>query len=174
MASPGEAALRLLECVTDALSDAERPVCKSYRTVGTPVIARCCDCEDDDFPGEGELSIHFRRLFDADASTLIEVQRVRPCKGGPVAAQYRLVLARCFPTIDEYGELPSEETLEAAAAEQHQDVDLMWQALACCTGMDVRVDDISVDLGPKSGCSLIYADVTAAVRVPPLPTPESL
>lgn len=116
----------------------------------------------------GELSIHFRRMFDADPNTLNEVQRVRPCRGGTVAAQYRLVLARCFPTIDESGELPDTEFLQESSVELQRDAELMWQAIACCTGLTLRIDDLSVDLGPKGGCSIVFADVTVQIQVPPL------
>lgn len=164
--SPSEAAQLLLGCVCDALSNDGRAVCKCYQTIGVPVIVRCCECDDGDFLGTGELSIHFRRLFDADPSSLLEIQRVRPCKGGVTAAQYRLVLARCFPTINEHGELPDPADLEDAAADQHRDIELVWWALACCSDIDLRIDDVGIDLAPQIGCSLIYADVTVAVHVP--------
>lgn len=159
---------RLLEVVADALSDDLRPVCKVYQALGTPVIFTCCDCDDGE--GNGELSIHFRRLFDADSETLDEVQRVRPCKGGVTAANVRLVLARCRPLLNEQGELPDPETITEAANDQIRDGELMWQALAC-SGLSLRIDDISADLSEPGTCSLIYADVTVAVRVPALPTP---
>lgn len=161
----------LLTCVSEALSADLRPVCKAYQTVGTPMILTCCECDNEGT--NGELSIHFRRLFDADASTLNEIQRVRPCKGGVVAVQFRLVLARCFPTIDERGEIPDADTFQAAAEDLHRDTELVWQSLACCAGMDLRIDDVSVDLGPKSGCSVMYADVTTAVRIPAIPDDQS-
>lgn len=165
-ATLSETSRTLLTCVESALEADLRPVCKAYQTIGTPVIFTCCECDDG---MNGELSIHFRRLFDADPSTLNEVQRVRPCKGGVVAAQFRLVLARCFPTIDEKGELPDKEFLEEAADDLQRDAELMWQSLACCTGLDIKIDDVSVDLGPKGGCSIVFADVTTQVRVPALP-----
>lgn len=161
-----ETAQTLLTCVESALEADLRPVCKAYQTIGTPVIFTCCECDDG---MNGELSIHFRRMFDADPSTLNEVQRIRPCKGGVVAAQFRLVLARCFPTIDEKGELPSKEFLEEAADDLQRDAELMWQSLACCTGLDLKIDDLSVDLGPKGGCSIVFTDVTTQVIVPALP-----
>lgn len=161
-----ETAQSLLECVEQALEADLRPVCDVYQTVGTPVIVACCDCEDEK---NGELSIHFRRLFDADSSSLIEVQRVRPCKGGVTAAQFRLVLARCFPTIDEHGELPSKEALREAEDDLQRDAELVWQALACCTDLNLRIDDLSVDLGPLGGCRIVFADVTAQVLIPALP-----
>lgn len=168
-----ETSERLLACVGDALAAAERPVCSSYQTVGTPVILTCCDCEGEDgAEGNGELSIHFRRLFDADPSTLTEVQRVRPCKGGVTAAQFRLVIARCFPTVTEAGEIPGHDLQEDAALDLQQDTELMWQALACCPDLPIKIDDLSVDLGPRGGCSIVFADVTTQVLVPPLPPPS--
>ena len=160
----------LLTCVEGALNAGLRPVCKSYQTVGTPVIFNCCECDEG---MNGELSIHFTRLFDADPSSLLETVRIRPCRGGIVAAQFRLVLARCYPMIDEHGEIPSTEFLDESAEDLHLDSELMWQSLACCTGLDLKIDDLSVDLGPKGGCSVVYADVTAQVRVPSLPDNSS-
>lgn len=161
-----ETSERLLACVGDALAAALRPVCSSYQTVGTPVILTCCDCPETEEEANGELSIHFRRLFDADPQSLVEVQRVRPCRGGITAAQFRLVIARCFPTVNEKGEVPDTATQEEAALDLQQDTELMWQALACCTGLDLRIDDLSVDLGPRGGCSIVFADVTVQVLVP--------
>lgn len=155
----------LLSTVTAALSNALRPVCKSYTSLGTPVILTCCDC--DEMGTNGEISVHFRRLFDAESSTLIEVQRVRPCRGGVTAAQFRLVLARCSPIIDSHGELPSADEFTEAADDQMEDVQLIWQSLAT-SGLALRIDDISIDLGEPGMCSIVLADVTVAVGVPPL------
>lgn len=161
----------LLTCVSDALSDDLRPVCKVYQTHGTPVIFQCCEC--DDAGANGEVSIHFRRLFDADASTLDEVRRVRPCRGGLTAAQFRIVLARCRPIIDEHGEIPAPEVLTEHTQDQLRDVELLWQSIACCSGLDLRVDDVSADLSDPGTCSVIYADITVAIAVPALPDPGS-
>lgn len=164
----------LLKCVEQALEDSLRPVCRSYQTVGTPVIASCCECSDGE---NGELSIHFRRMFDADANTLSEVQRIYPCHGGVVAAQFRLVLARCFPTINERGELPTPEFLTDAADDLADDSNIMWRSLSCCPDFPVRIDDLSVDLGPSGGCSIVYVDVTTRILVPAIvadqPIPQS-
>lgn len=165
----------LLTAVSDALSDDLRPVCKVYQTHGLPVIFQCCECEDPDDPdleSNGEISIHFRRLFDADASTLNEVQRVRPCKGGVTAAQFRMVLARCRPIINEAGEIPPPDELTQHTQDQIRDIELLWQSLNCA-GIDVRIDDISADLSEPGTCSIIYADVTAQVHIPALPVPGS-
>lgn len=164
-----QVAQTLLDCVCDALSADLRPVCECYQALGTPVILSCCDCDDE---ANGELSIHFRRLFDADPSTLLENQRVRPCKGGATAAQFRLVLARCRPILNDKGELPPKDEITDAANDQIRDTELMWQALACCSELDLRIDDISADLSEPGMCSIIYADVTVAMTVPALPTED--
>jgi len=164
-----DTANEILSAVSDALSDDLRPVCKTYTALGTPIILNCCECEDE---VNGELSIHFRRLYDADPSTLNEVQRVRPCKGGKTAAQFRLVLARCRPIINEHGELPEPSMITEAAEDQIRDSELLWQSLAC-TDMDLRIDDVSIDLSDPGMCSVIFADITVAVMVPALPTGSS-
>lgn len=155
----------MLNAVSDALSLDLRPVCKTYQSVGLPMIFSCCECEGG---SNGELSLHFRRLFDADPSNLIEVQRVRPCKGGVIAAQYRMVLARCAPIIDEHGEIPDPDDQTDASDEQARDVELLWQALAC-SGLNIRIDDISIDGVPQGGCSVVFADITVQVDIPALP-----
>lgn len=166
------AAASLLTAVSDALSDDLRPVCKVYQTHGIPVIFQCCECEESDLEGaNGEISIHFRRLYDADRD-LNEVRRIRPCKGGTTAAQFRLLLARCRPIIDEKGEIPSPEELTEHTQDQIRDIELVWQGLAC-SGLNVRIDDVSADLSDPGTCSVIFADVTVEVSVPALPTPES-
>jgi len=164
----------LLNAVADALAADLRPVCKVYQTHGIPVIFQCCECGDPDLGEEanGEISIHFRRLFDAEASTFNEVRRVRPCRGGVTAAQFRLVLARCRPIIDEKGEIPPPEELTDHTQDQLRDIELLWQSLACA-GMEVRIDDVSADLSEPGTCSVTYADVTVQVLIPVLPIDES-
>lgn len=167
-AALSEAAQTLLACVSDSLSDDLRPVCKTYQTQGTPVIFDCCECDD---VSNGEISIHLRRLFDADASTLTEVRRVRPCRGGVIAAQFRIVLARCRPVITDRGELPDPEVLSEFANDQIRDIEIIWRSLTCCTDLGmIRVDDVSVDLSEPGLCSIVYADITVPVVVPALST----
>lgn len=167
-----DVAALLLQAVSDALSDDLRPVCKVYQTHGTPVIFQCCECEGDDPEANGEISIHFRRLYDADASSLDEVRRIRPCRGGVTAAQFRLVLARCRPIINERGEIPPPEVLTEHTEDQLRDIELLWQGLAC-SGVDLRIDDISADLSEPGTCSITYVDVTVQVQIPALPVDSS-
>ena len=163
-----QVAATLLECVSEALNTHLRPVCRVYQTVGTPVIASCCECDEDE-GSNGELSIHLLRMFDADSKSLEEVRRVRPCRGGTMAAQFRMVLARCLPTINEHGEIPEPEVSQERAISQMWDAEVMWQVLACCTEYQISIDDLSVDVSPMGGCSLLWADITVAVHVQSLP-----
>jgi len=160
----------LLNAVADALAADLRPVCKVYQTHGIPVIFMCCECDDEG--ANGEVSIHFRRLYDAEANSLDEVRRIRPCKGGVTAAQFRLVLARCRPIIDEKGEIPTPEELTDHTQDQLRDVELLWQSLACC-GLEVRIDDVSADLSDPGTCSITFVDLTVQVQIPALPVDES-
>jgi hypothetical protein len=161
---------RLLTAASDALSDDLRPVCKVYQTHGIPVIFQCCECDEEG--ANGEISIHFRRLMDADPSTLDEVRRIRPCRGGTTAAQFRLVLARCRPIINERGEIPAPEELTEHTQDQLRDVELLWQSLAC-SGLDLRIDDISADLSEPGTCSVVFVDLTVQVQIPALPVDNS-
>lgn len=171
-ANLSETAQNLLMCVCAALDLDQRGVCSCYTSLGIPVIADCCTCDDEGT--NGEVSLHFRRLFDADPQTLNETQRVRPCRGGVMAAQYRIVIARCRPIVNEHGEIPPHDELEDAAIDQMRDAELLWQALACCLeDVHFRIDDVSADLSEPGMCSLIYADVTVEVSVPALPSGSS-
>ena len=160
----------LLTAVSDALSADLRPVCKAYQTHGIPVIFQCCECGDEE--ANGEVSIHFRRLFDAAPTTLEEVRRIRPCHGGVTAAQFRIVLARCRPIIDEHGAIPSPDELTDHTQDQLRDLELLWQSLAC-SGLDVKIDDVSADLSDPGNCSVSFADVTVQVQIPTLPIDDS-
>jgi hypothetical protein len=160
---------QLLQCAADALSADLRPVCKTYQTHGIPVIFHCCECDEE---ANGEISIHFRRLMDADPSSLDEVRRIRPCHGGVTAAQFRLVLARCRPIINAEGEIPLPEELTEHTEDQLRDVELLWQSLACC-GLDLRIDDISADLSDPGLCSIVFVDLTVQVLIPALPADDS-
>lgn len=148
----------LLDCVCTALSTAGRPVCECYTTVGDPMIAICCECD----PGvSGEVSIHLDRLYEVDPTTLLSVFRVRPCKRGTVAGDFVIVLTRCWPTVNEAGEIPDTEDQDAGARDLHDDAAIVWNALACCTGLRLLINEISVDAPPQAGCSILTARVTA-------------
>lgn len=146
-------------------------MCKVYQTHGIPVILQCCECDDPDLEGgNGELSIHFRRLYDADSATLDEVRRIYPCRRGYTAARFRMVLARCRPILNEHGEIPPPDELTEHTQDQLRDAELLRAALVC-SGEEIRVDDVSADLSDPGPCSVMFVDLTVRVEVPDLPVP---
>ena len=162
--SLGAVAARLLVACSEALRDDGRPVCKVYQTHGIPIIPFCCECDDPELgeDANGEISIHFRRLFDADPTSIEEVRRLRPCRSSTTAAQFRIVLARCRPIINQDGEIPTPEELTEHTLDQLRDVELLWYALAN-SDEEIRIDDVSPDLSEPGTCAVIYADLSVRV-----------
>lgn len=150
----------LLTCVCDGLATAGRPVCDCYSVVGDPMVAICCEC---DTGVSGEATIHFNELYEVDQNTFEEIVRVRPCRGGTLAADFTVNVSRCYPTIQEDGSFPSPEDQEAAAKELNEDVATIYRALSCCTGLRLAVRGVSVESSPQAGCALLTALVTVEV-----------
>lgn len=161
MADIGSLASQLLDCVCATLEDRGRPACNCYPTIGPPVVGPCCECEDTGVTGN--LTINFETMYPADANTLERVVRVYPCRTGARAADFTMVLTRCYPKIEQVGGeivLPDPTEIEEAADGLHQDAELIWQALTCCTDLRLRWRDLAVDTDPEGGCSMIAARIT--------------
>lgn len=153
----------LLDCVCEALEATGRPACSCFATVGPPVVALCCECSTDT---SGDLTVHFERLYPADPSTLEQVSRVNKCNPGTMAADFSLVLTRCFPVLSETGEMPDSDEQDAAATDMHEDIGTVFRALTCqCLDTAVIVREIAVDSMPDSGCMVLAARVTTEVSM---------
>jgi hypothetical protein len=157
----------LLACVCDALAEHGRPVCRCGVTVGPPPIGpgECCAC--DTGPG-GQASAHLERFYPAD--NLARVSRIETCRSGGVAADISLVVTRCYPTLDEQGNVPSVEDTAVYAAELHDDMQIAWNAVRCCSGLKLLIRDMALDSSPQAGCAVFALRVTVDVTptVPPL------
>lgn len=152
-------ARQLLDCACQFLEDAARPACQCYPTIGPPVVGPCCTCDEEG--SSGNLTINFETMYPADANTLERVVRVFPCRrGGTTAADFTLVLTRCYPTLGDDGQLPAVEDIEEAAHDLHVDGNLLYDALTCCPDVRVRWRDLVVDSDPEGGCSIIAARIT--------------
>lgn len=163
MRTLGDLADALLSCVCTALEDADRPACACYATIGPPIVGPCCECEEGSGIS-GDLTINFEAMYPADANTLDRVTRVYPCRtAGAVAADFTLVLTRCYPVLGEDGQLPSPEEQATAADGLHDDGDVLWRALTCCPDVRLRWRDMAVASDPEGGCSMIGARVTVEV-----------
>lgn len=151
------------ECVCISLEDAERPVCECYTTIGEPVIGTCCECRKG---VSGELVANLQATFRLDRRTLQQGQPGRSCAGALWGARFQLTLARCFPTLDEHGELPSTSALEEAAARLHADAALIQRAVTCCGDVDdAIVESVQVQRDPEGGCSTLVATILAPVSM---------
>lgn len=155
-------ARELLQCVCQRLTDQERPACACFATVGPPVIALCCECEEDT---SGELTIHLERLYDADPETLAQVTtRVHPCRRSVTAADLTIILTRCYPMVDENGEMPESAEQDSAATLLHNDVSDVYAALICgCSDIRLVVQEVAVDSMPEAGCAVLAARVSVEV-----------
>ncbi len=160
----------LLGCVCDALETAERPVCACYATVGPPVVGMCCSCGTDGYSGEssttGEATIHVEQIYDADPNTLTQVARIHPCSRSTTAVDLTIIVTRCYPTLDESGNMPPTDDQDEAALAMHDDLDTVWKALTCgCSDVRLTIRNLSVDAMPDAGCAVLAARVTAEVRI---------
>ena len=151
---------RLLACTHERLVLLGRPVCVSAATVGQPVIASCCECTTG---VSGELWGGLLRLYRGDRTTGTDAQARKPCVPVTWWAQYQITLARCFPVLDEQGELPDATERSNAARDLHADAAAIQQAIHCCDLPEpAYLESINVQSDPTGGCSLLVA----TVRVP--------
>lgn len=152
----------LQTCVCEALEDADRPVCGCGFTVGPPMIgpAQCCTCAT----GTGQVVVFLERMYPSDGvAPYDQVPRLENCRPGPVAADFTIVLSRCYPTLDKTGNGPSLDATTAAADDLNADMSVVWKALQCC-GSNIVIRESAVDADPEGGCSAFAVRVTTLVK----------
>lgn len=161
----------ILDCVCDALTEAGTPVCSCYATVGPPNAVLCCECgQDDSYSGDGtvsgEATVNVVQVYDADPNDLTQIDRIHPCNRSTTAADIALVVTRCYPMVDEDGNMPDTDAQDEAATGMHADVETVWKALTCgCFGSRLIVRNVAVNAPPQGGCALLGALVTVEVRI---------
>lgn len=150
----------LLSCYALALTEAEALPCRLSK-VPTPVPALdiCCECED----GEGQAWVSFNRLVPVG-----EAIRGAPC-ATMFEATFNLGIARCVPSMDDEGNAPSGEELDAAVEKQMRDF-LILRAAACCWAENLKLPNSGWRYGdyalqPASGGCQV-ATLTLIARVP--------
>lgn len=144
----------VLDCVCEKFAERERPLCECYATVGTPVVAFCCECEEG---VTGSAIVQVEQVYDVD-SEMRQVERIQNCRKGAKAMDLTVWVTRCFPTIDETGNFEIED-IDASASEVHQDMAILYQALMCC-GQRMTIRRVALDSEPQAGCSMIVGQVT--------------
>lgn len=150
----------LLACISDALENAGRPVCEVGTTIGGPVIPPTCEgCGPD---REGELWGSTLRVYRATQAGYNDAMPKRPCAPVDWAAEFNIMVSRCFPAIDERGERDI-DGMGHSAALFHSDIAAVQRAIHCCTEIEPPyLMNINVQTEPSGGRSYL----TAVVRVP--------
>ena len=160
-----EAAQALVACVCGELEAAGRPACTCSTTVGTPLVANVCECEAGQ--AAGELWVNFSTMYPADPQTLRRGTYVYPCRNVATVAEFRVTLARCFPTLDERGQLPEALAQAERAEELHADLESLHRALTCCFAETTRflIQNVEVQ-DPEGGLTAFVFTIAVEVRVP--------
>lgn len=157
----------LVECVCDALEAADRAACACGLTVGppSPGPAGCCEC--DTSPG-GSVSGFLERVYPADQTRdgIQEASRLENCRTGGTAADITLVVLRCYPSLDEQGNMPDLVDTTDAAHDLNTDMTVVWEALKCC-GPNLVIRESAVDADPEGGCSAFAIRVSTLVNMVP-------
>lgn len=170
-----EAAQILLSCVCEALTEAGRPTCSCGLTVGQAAIGVVCECGTRANPASGELYVHLVSMYEADPTDLLRAPQIHPCRRTATVADFDIELFRCFPTIDERGKMPGAEEQTSAAIDLHADVQDMWQAVTCCTGLRLIPGDVTIG-NPDGGISVatfrVSVEVTPRRSYTPAPDPD--
>lgn len=159
-----DAASYLWSAAEQGLIDAGRPVCSSRATIGPPVIGlvECCECDQDT---SGQLSTNLERAFPADGTTLEEISGlVGTCPTLTTAADFSLVLARCYPRINDDGEMPSADETTSATGLMYADITAVVKALMC-SGQKIRLREVVIQSDPDGGCSAFTVRVTVPVKL---------
>ena len=134
----------LLQCVQLHLDPAP---CQACVVAGPPALDACCDQDG----CSGQLTVHLLSLVPVDGQLRRAAPTVTPCRPGLLAADVRVTVARCHPTLDASGAAPDCQTLDAAAAQLSADVAAIQLALACC-GPRTAVASVDVTAPPQGGC----------------------
>lgn len=162
-----------LACIVEELDP--KP-CEIGVTVGTPLVSSCCECDDGQ---SGELWANMTRIFPGAVNTGNDRSRGKPCAPVWWFVQFQVRLFRCFPTLDESGNLPEVAEFSDAADGLHKDATSLVRALHCCktTGEAFIVENVTMESDPSGGCAFVTATVRTMVNlrdslVPTIPDGE--
>lgn len=153
----------LVACVCDALEAVDRPACDCGLTVGVPAFgpAGCCEC---DTGVGGNVAGFLERVYPVDPTTYEQVTRREDCRPGPTAADISLTLIRCYPSMDEQGNMPTLETTTEYAHNLNTDMAAVWSALKCCD-TPVVIRDSAIQGDPEGGCAGFAIRVSVLVNM---------
>lgn len=154
----------LVSCVCEALETINRPTCECGLTIGQPARgpSGCCECETG---AGGGVSGFLERVYPADPTTLEQTVRYENCKPGAKAADITVAVIRCYPAMDEQGNMPTLDATTPYAHNLNDDLTAAWNALACC-GTKIVMREAIIQGDPEGGCSGFAIQVTTLVSLP--------
>lgn len=154
----------LVACASSALEAVDRPVCDSGLTIGVPAQGPAGCCEDCGSDSGGHVSGFLERVYPADPTTLEQVAPVFPCRPTATAADISIVTVRCYPAMDEQGNMPDLETTTPYAHNLNDDMMAVWSGLICC-GTKLIIRDSAIQGDPEGGCSGFAIRVSVLVNM---------
>lgn len=153
----------LTECVCAALESIDRPTCHCGLTIGVPAqgVGACCECDD---TAGGNVASFLERVYPADPTTWEQTSPQYPCRDNVTAADISVTVIRCYPSLDEQGNMPGLDVTTDYAHNLNTDMSAVWTALKCC-GTKLVIRDSAVESDPEGGCSGFVIRVSVLVNM---------
>jgi hypothetical protein len=104
------------------------------------------------------------RVYPVDASTYEQVAPVFNCRPSATAADISLTVIRCYPSLDEMGNMPGLDVTTDYAHNLNSDMAAVWSALVCC-GTKLVIRETAVESDPEGGCSGFAVRVSVLVNM---------
>lgn len=142
--------LDLLECVCDALTVlGQGPTCWCGIYPGETVSwEHCGECDNGNC---GQAYIRPATAFPYD---IFPQQAFDATCANPLAYEIEVGVLRCFPTMDEHGDPPEDETITESALLLLEDQAALHTAIRCCDSplLEGHLLGAWTPVGPNGGC----------------------
>jgi hypothetical protein len=130
-----------MEALTDELAEDGIKYgcpCRAYVSPSAPVFDDCCssDCGNEQ---HGQLTVYINDVFPSD-NFPTPSNSILPCKAAVHVVSLVITVARCVPTVNEQGQPPPAEAIEAAAQIGAIDMWTVITALQCCVTADLPLN----------------------------------
>lgn len=157
----------LIECAQTALAadGVDRPVCSHGLTIGPPAPGPAGCCDECDNGAGGQISAHLERTYPVNGDDFEQVTVRANCRPFATAADITLVVIRCYPSMDELGNMPPLDDTTPFAENLNTDVQAVWDSLICCTGYTLAIREAAIDADPEGGCSGFAVRVSVLVKL---------
>lgn len=139
----------LAQCVCEMLcTHGQGPTCWCGVYPGASVQWLVCDeCESGDACGMGYVRPGTVAPYEVFPFAIVDINCVKP-----LAYELEVGVLRCFPTFDDDGNGPDPDVATAAACGLLQDQWALYQAIMCCTSLQVKALSAWQPVGPVGNC----------------------